>query len=186
MSSFTDDFLNCCFKIGVTSPSTFSLASLLIKPFCLSEINPPVTAALIGVITASTIVAPPKISATSAGVISRSSGCDAGWFCIERCTSGKRTIVVLSDQSCLLHKLNAIPKRILAFRKKSPINSLSKSCLSARTEPTPNKVFPSRVSVAHIVAVPFSTWIAGLPLSQATGCQFQFGSISIKIFVISA
>ena len=96
------------------------------------------------------------------------------------------TADLLSSHSDLDHRLRQIPNRIDALRRKSPMSSLSKSGLSARTEPTPNIDLPNTVRLPHIVAIPFASVIAGLPLFQPHGSHDHIASTSIRIRVISA
>jgi hypothetical protein len=91
-----------------------------------------------------------------------------------------------SSHSDFDHSDRQIPNRIDALRRKSPMSSLSRSGLSARTEPTPSIVLPRIVRYPHIVAMPFVSVIAGLPFTNSTGDQFQFTSTSMRIRLISA
>ena len=91
-----------------------------------------------------------------------------------------------SSHSDLDHKLRQIPNRIDALRRKSPMSSLSRSGLSARTEPTPITVLPRMLRYPHMVAMPFVSLMAGLPFTISTGDQFHSGSMSMRMRVISA
>ena len=62
-----------------------------------------------------------------------------------------------SSHSCLVHNDRHTPKRILALRIKSEINSLSRSGLLCMTEPIPKRRTPRMVSQPAMCAIPFST-----------------------------